>query len=59
MDVQNCKNILLQGALNDFLSSANTKLKKLSLSKLLLLYDHTEENARMGAFGSYFCFQLI
>ena len=41
MDAQKCKNIWLQAV------SANPKLKN-SLSKLLLLQDHTEENARIG-----------
>ena len=59
MAAQKCKNILLQAALKDFWSSANKKLKKLSLSKLSLLPDHTEENARMMVLGSYFCLQVI
>ena len=59
MAAQKCKNILLQAALKDFWSSANPKLKKLSLPKLSLLQDHTEENARMGVLGSYFCLQVI
>ena len=45
MAFQKCKNIFLQAALKDFRSSANPKLKKISLSKLSLLQDHTEENA--------------
>ena len=44
MAMQKCKNILLQAALKDFWSSAKPKLKKLSLPKLSLLQDHTEEN---------------
>ena len=59
MAVQKCKNILLQAALKDFWSSANPKLKKLSLPKLSLLQDHIEENARTGVLGSYFCVQMI
>ena len=59
MAAQKCKNILLQAALKDFWSSANPKLKKLSLPKLSLLQDHTEENARMGVLGNYFCLQVI
>ena len=55
MAAQKCKNILLQTALKDFWSSANPKLKKLNLPKLSLLLDYTEENARMGVLGSYFC----
>ena len=43
---QKCKNILLQAALKDFLSSADPKLKKNNFS---LLQDHTEENARIGS----------
>ena len=39
--------------------SANLKLKKISLSKLSLLQDDTEENARTGVLGSYFCLQVI
>ena len=35
MAAQKCKNILLQEALKDFWSSANLKLKKLVLSRLL------------------------
>ena len=38
--------------------SANLKLKK-RLSKLSLLQDDTEENARTGVLGSYFCLQVI
>ena len=41
MAAQKWKKILLQAALKDFWSSANPKLKKLSLSKLSLLQDHT------------------
>ena len=52
MAVQKCKNTLLQAALKDFWLSANPKLKKISLPKLSLLQDHTEENTRMGALGS-------
>ena len=37
MTVQKCKIVLLQTALKDFLSSADLKLKALSLSKLSLL----------------------
>ena len=59
MAAQKCKNILLQAALKDFRSSANPKLKSLSLPKLSLLQDHTEENARMGVLGIYFCLQVI
>ena len=59
MATQKCKNILLQAALKDFWSSANPKLKELSLSKLSLLQDHTEENTRMGVLGSYFSLQVI
>ena len=55
MAAEKCKNILFQAALKDFWSSANPKLKKSSLPKLSLLQDHTEENARMGVLGSYFC----
>ena len=42
------RNIWLQAALNDFWSPANPKLKKTRLSKLLLLQDHAEQNARIG-----------
>ena len=59
MAAQKCKNISLQAALKDFWSSANPKLKSLSLPKLSLLQDNTEENARVGILGSYFCLQLI
>ena len=40
MAAQKCKNKLLQAVLKDFWSSANLKLKKISLSKLSLLYDY-------------------
>ena len=53
------ENILLQAALKDFWLSTNPKLKKLSLPKLSLLQDHTEENAKMGVLGSYFYLQVI
>ena len=59
MAAQKCKNILLQAALKEFWSSANPKLEELSLSKLSLLQDHTEENTRMGVLGSYFSLQVI
>ena len=52
MTAQKCKNIGLQAALNDFCSSANPKFKKKSnLLKLLLLQDHTEQNATIGGSG--------
>ena len=52
MAAQKCKNILMQAALRDFWSSANPKLKRVSLPKLSLL-------ARMGVLGSYLCLQVI
>ena len=55
MAVQKWKNILLQAALKDFWSSANPKLKKLSLPKPSLLQDHAEENTWLGVLGNYFC----
>ena len=58
MAAQKCKNILLQSALKDFWLSAKPKLKKITLTKLSLLQDHIEENARMGAHGSYFCLYI-
>ena len=51
MAAQKCKNIWLLAALKDFWSSANPKLKKSSLSKLLLLQDHSDQNARIGGLG--------
>ena len=51
MAARECKNIWLLAALKDFWSSANPKLKKLSLSKLLLLQDHSDQNTRIGGFG--------
>ena len=54
MAAQKCKNILLQAALKDFWSSANPKLKKLSLPKLSLLQDHIKENAEWGLLGVTF-----
>ena len=55
MATQKYKNILLQAALKDFWSSANPKLKKLSLPELSLLQNHIEENARMEVLGSFVC----
>ena len=49
--LKNAKNIWLQTALKDFWSPANPKLNKSSLWKLLLLQDHTEQNARVGGSG--------
>ena len=57
MAAQKCKNILLQAALKDFWSSANPKLKNDQNSHFFRI--HTEENARMGVLGSYFCLQMI
>ena len=54
MDVQKCKNILLHAALKDFWSSANPKLKKLSLLKLSFLQDHIEEMQEWGFLGATF-----
>ena len=51
MAPQKCKNIWLLAALKEFWSSANPKLKKSSLSKLLLLQDHSDQNARKGGLG--------
>ena len=51
MATQKCKNIRLLAALKDFWSSANPKFKKSSLSKLLLLQDHSGQNTRIGGFG--------
>ena len=51
MAAQKCKSIWLLAALKDFWSSANPKLKKLSLSKLLLLQDHSDQNARIESLG--------
>ena len=42
------KYIRLLAALKDFSSSANPKLKKSSLSKLLFVQGHSEQNARIG-----------
>ena len=49
--LKNAKNIWLQTALKYFWSPANPKLNKSSLWKLLLLQDHTEQNARVGGSG--------
>ena len=59
MAVQKCEIILLQPVLKDFWSSANLKLKKLRLSKLSLLQDHTEENARIGVSKDLLLFSSI
>ena len=46
---QKCKKYMVAGSIEGFLSPANPKLKKKStLSKLLHLQDHTEQNARIG-----------
>ena len=50
MAAQKYKNIWLLTALKDFWSSAYPKLKISSLSKLLLLQDHSDQNARIGGF---------
>ena len=42
---------MVAGSIKGFWSSANPKLKKSSLSKLLLLQDHTEQNAKIGGSG--------
>ena len=42
---------MVAGSIKDFWSSANPKLKKSSLSKLLLLQGHSDQNARIGGFG--------
>ena len=49
--LKNAKNIWLQTALKDFWSPVNPKLNKSSLWKLLLLQDHTEQNARVWGSG--------
>ena len=51
MAARKCKNIWLLAALKDFWSSADPKFKKSSLSKLLLLQDHADQNARIGGLG--------
>ena len=42
---------MVAGSIKGFWSSANPKLKKSSLSKLLLLQDHSDQNARKGGLG--------
>ena len=39
---------MVAGSIKGFWSSANAKLKKSSLSKLLLLQYHTEQNGKIG-----------
>ena len=49
---QKSKQLLVAGSIKEFLISCWPKiLKKSSLSKLLLLQDHIEQNVRIGGFG--------
>ena len=58
MAVQKCKIILFQAALKDFWSSADLKLKKLNLSKLLLPWDYIlwKKKQEWGFLGVSFVF---
>ena len=46
--LKNAKMYCCRAALKEFRSSANPKLKKISLLKLSSLQDHTKENTRIG-----------
>ena len=51
MAAQKCKKYMVADSIKRFWSPANPKLNKSSLWKLLLLQDHTEQNARVGGSG--------
>ena len=54
--LKNAKMYCCRAALKEFRSSANPKLKKISLLKLSSLQDHTKENTRIGGSRVTFVF---